>query len=58
VNTAEKNTATEQAGTKINAEETKYVSVGFESLTAAVIKISVFWYITPCSPLKVSLKFG
>jgi hypothetical protein len=27
--------------------------VGFEVLTAVVMKSSVFWDITPCSPLKV-----
>jgi hypothetical protein len=29
------------------------VSVGFEVFTAVVMKRSVFWGITPCSPLKV-----
>jgi hypothetical protein len=28
--------------------------VGFEVLTAAVMKSTKFWDITPCSPLKVS----
>jgi hypothetical protein len=32
--------------------------VGFEVLTAAVIKSSIFWDITPCSPLKVNGRFG
>jgi hypothetical protein len=27
--------------------------VGFEVLTAAVMKSAIFWYITPYSPLKV-----
>jgi hypothetical protein len=31
--------------------------VGFERLTAVVMKNTVFWDITPCSPLKVNLKF-
>jgi hypothetical protein len=30
----------------------------FEVLTAAVMKTSVFWDITPCSPLKVDRPFG
>jgi hypothetical protein len=29
-------------------------AVGFEVLTGVVMKSSVFWDITPCSPLKVS----
>jgi hypothetical protein len=28
--------------------------VGFEVLTAVVMKRTIFWYITPCSPLKVN----
>jgi hypothetical protein len=32
--------------------------VGFEVLTAAVMKIIIFWDITPCSPLKVNWRFG
>jgi hypothetical protein len=32
--------------------------VGFEVLTAVVMKISIFWDITPCSPLKVNRRFG
>jgi hypothetical protein len=28
--------------------------VGFEVLTAAVMKGTVFWDITPCSPLKIN----
>jgi hypothetical protein len=27
---------------------------GFEILTAVVMKSTIFWDITPCSPLKVS----
>jgi hypothetical protein len=29
--------------------------VGFEVLTAVFVKSSVFWPITPCSPLKVNV---
>jgi hypothetical protein len=31
---------------------------GFEVLTAVVTKSSIFWDITPCSPLKVKRRFG
>jgi hypothetical protein len=32
--------------------------VGFRVLTAVVMKSSIFWDITPCSPLKVNRRFG
>jgi hypothetical protein len=32
--------------------------VGFEVLTAVVMKSTVFWDITPCSPLSVDRRFG
>jgi hypothetical protein len=32
--------------------------VGFEVLTAVVTTSSIFWDITPCSPLQVNLSFG
>jgi hypothetical protein len=32
--------------------------VGFEVLTAVVVKSSVFWDITLCSPLQVNQRFG
>jgi hypothetical protein len=35
-----------------------YWSVGFEVLTAVVMKSTVFWDITLCSPLKVNRRFG
>jgi hypothetical protein len=31
---------------------------GFEVLTALVIKSSIFWGLTPCSPLEVNRYFG
>jgi hypothetical protein len=34
------------------------IYVGFEVLTAVVMKSTVFWDITPCSPLSVSRRFG
>jgi hypothetical protein len=36
----------------------RLVIVGFEVLTAVVMKSSIFWDITPCSPLKVNRSFG
>jgi hypothetical protein len=32
--------------------------VGFEVLTAVVLKSTIFWDITPCSPLRVNQRFG
>jgi hypothetical protein len=32
--------------------------VGFEVLTAVIMKITIFWDITPCSPLSVNRRFG
>jgi hypothetical protein len=32
--------------------------IGFEVLAAVVMKNSIFWDVTPCSPLKVSRRFG
>jgi hypothetical protein len=32
--------------------------IGFEVLTAVVIKSTIFWDITPCSPLSVNRRFG
>jgi hypothetical protein len=32
--------------------------VGFEALTAVIMKSSVFWDTTPCSPLKVNQRLG
>jgi hypothetical protein len=34
------------------------LSVGFEVLTAVVMKSTIFRDITPCSPLKVNRRFG
>jgi hypothetical protein len=33
-------------------------TVGFEVLTAVVMKSTIFWDITPCSPLSVNRCFG
>jgi hypothetical protein len=40
------------------AKETEHGIIGVEAPTAPVIKVSVFWDITPCSWLKVKLRFG
>jgi hypothetical protein len=32
--------------------------IGSEVLTALAVKNTIFWYIAPCSPLKVNLRFG
>jgi hypothetical protein len=32
--------------------------LGFQVLRAVVMKSSIFWDITPCSPLKDNLRFG
>jgi hypothetical protein len=34
------------------------VNVGFGVLTTMVMKSTIFWDITPCSPLKVNRRFG
>jgi hypothetical protein len=36
----------------------KCADVGFEVLTAVVMKSTIFWNITPCSPLSVNRRFG
>jgi hypothetical protein len=36
----------------------EYESVGFEVLTAVVMKSTILWHITPCSPLSVNRFFG
>jgi hypothetical protein len=37
---------------------TKVIYVESEVLTAVVMKSSIFWDITPCSPVKVNPRFG
>jgi hypothetical protein len=32
--------------------------VGYDALTAVVIKSTVVWHITPCTPLEVNRRFG
>jgi hypothetical protein len=40
------------------AQKNSLNHVGFEVLTAVVTKSSLFWDITPCSPLKDNRRFG
>jgi hypothetical protein len=40
----------------VTAVGKKYV--GFEVFTAVVMKSTIFWVITPCSPLSVNRRFG
>jgi hypothetical protein len=42
--------------TEFSARQPK--SIGFEALTAVVMKSTIFWDITPCSPLSVNRRFG
>jgi hypothetical protein len=32
--------------------------IGFEVLTAVVMKSAIFWDITPCTPLSINRRFG
>jgi hypothetical protein len=34
-----------------------YLNVGFKILTAVIMQSSVFWDVTPCSPLEVNRHF-
>jgi hypothetical protein len=36
----------------------RFIAVRFEVLTAVIMESCVFWDITPCSPVKVNLRFG
>jgi hypothetical protein len=38
-------------------EESVLAYVGSEVLTAVVMRSSIFWHITPCSPLKINRRF-
>jgi hypothetical protein len=35
-----------------------FMYVGFEVLAAVVMKSTIFWHITSCSPLSVNRRFG
>jgi hypothetical protein len=39
-------------------EKIKIYEVGFEVLTAVVMKSTIFWDMTPCSPLSCNGRFG
>jgi hypothetical protein len=41
-----------------NEDEVKVTIIGFDVLTAVVMKSSIFWDITQCSPLKDNRRFG
>jgi hypothetical protein len=46
---------------QLNSQETISYDislVGFQILTAVFMKSSIFWDITPCTPLKVNRRFG
>jgi hypothetical protein len=45
-------------GIHINVVTIRTLYVGFEVLTAVVMKSTIFWDITPCCPLKVNRRFG
>jgi hypothetical protein len=48
----------QRTGRKILAPTADYDQyIGFEVLTAVVIKSSILWDIMPCSPLKVNRRF-
>jgi hypothetical protein len=41
-----------------NKLQVRHTLVGFEILTAVAMRSTIFWDITPCSPLKVNRRFG
>jgi hypothetical protein len=41
-----------------NISQVVWLHLGFEVLTAVVIKGAIFWDMTPCSPLKINRRFG
>jgi ribosome maturation factor RimP len=49
---------TSSGGKKLKLKTHVIYCVGFEVLTAVVMKSNVFWDIMPCSPLKVNRRFG
>jgi hypothetical protein len=44
--------------TNCSLSRIRFNCVGYEVLTAMVLKSSIFWDITPCSPWKFKLRFG
>jgi hypothetical protein len=48
------------SGLQSRSRQSVYIKslAGFEVLTAVVTKSTIFWDITPCSPLKVNRRFG
>jgi hypothetical protein len=43
---------------EFNNEEVKVTIVGFQALTAVVVKCSIFWDINQCCVLKINGRFG
>jgi hypothetical protein len=43
---------------RLDSTPRSYLVIGFEVLIPVVLKRSIFWNITPCSPLKVNRCFG
>jgi hypothetical protein len=52
------NRASEGKRAKINFSPKLVAFVGFELLTAVVMKSTIFWDIMPCIPPKVDRRFG
>jgi hypothetical protein len=44
--------------TDVRKSDLMYKYVGFEILTAVVMKSTISWDITPCCPLKFNRRFG
>jgi hypothetical protein len=51
-----KKTVMKKWGREKNRKNVKYV--GFEVLTAVIMKSIIFWDMTPCSPLSFNRRFG
>jgi hypothetical protein len=43
---------------KNKMKERKSINVGFEVLTAVIMKNSIFWDIIWCNPVKINRRFG
>jgi hypothetical protein len=43
---------------KVSGKYSMFLLVGFDVLTAVVMKSTIFWDITPCSLLSVNRRFG
>jgi hypothetical protein len=45
-------------GVTFQTNQTSKYCVGFEVLTAVAMQSTIYWDITPCSPLSVNRRFG